>query len=69
MVHLFQVDVAKQAYHQEDTMAEAEEEGDDEEEEESTNPRDVGHNIYILAHQVNSRDICLILADYCGPVV
>lgn len=28
-------------------------EGEDEEEEHSTSPRNVGHNIYILAHQVS----------------
>ena len=46
-----QVDVAKQAYYQAEGMEEEEEL--DDEDDESANPRDVGHNIYILAHQVN----------------
>ena len=45
-----QVDVAKQAYYQAEGMEEEEEL--DDEDDESANPRDVGHNIYILAHQV-----------------
>ncbi len=52
----FQVDVAKQAYHQAEALdceqEEEEFEEEDGEDEEKTNPRDVGHNIYILAHQV-----------------
>ena len=43
------MDVAKQAYYQAEGM---EEEDLDDDEDESANPRDVGHNIYILAHQV-----------------
>lgn len=30
-------------------------EGEDEEEEHSASPRNVGHNIYILAHQVSQQ--------------
>ena len=40
---MLQVDVSKQAYYQTDQV---------EDDEDSANPRDVGHNIYILAHQV-----------------
>ena len=48
-----QVDVSKQAYHQAEAMDDEDDgEEEDEEEEEAANPRDVGHNIYILAHQV-----------------
>ena len=42
--------MAKQAYYQAEGMEEEEEL--DDEDDESANPRDVGHNIYILAHQV-----------------
>ena len=52
--------MAKQAYHEEEMEGEAtdeddnSEDGEDEEDEgeERTHPRHVGHNIYILAHQV-----------------
>ena len=53
-----QVEVAKLAYHQAEaledgnTQGNLEEEELAEEEELKTNSRDVGHNIYILAHQV-----------------
>ena len=40
-----QVDVIKVAYHQEESIVV--------EDKESIHPRDVGHNIYILAHQVS----------------
>lgn len=53
-----QVDVSKQAYYQAEQM-EDEEETEDDEEDESANPRDVGHNIYILAHQVTSKTYIL----------
>ena len=62
---MLQLDVAKTAFYQVESMEEesgmhgkANDEGyfDDEEasaeEEDKTNSRDVGHNIYILAHQV-----------------
>ena len=42
---VFQVEVSKQAYHEESSEA-----GDDDDG--TINPRDVGHNIYILAHQL-----------------
>ena len=45
-----QVDVAKQAFHSEDTSCEDDEE---EEEEREASPKAVGHNIFILAHQVS----------------
>ena len=57
-----QVDVAKAAFHQGEAMEEDAEDGqkegkkddsdDGEDDEETTDCRDVGHNIYILAHQV-----------------
>ena len=47
-----QVDVTKQAYHQAEMMDEAEDLDSPDDDEETANPRDVGHNIYILAHQV-----------------
>jgi hypothetical protein len=60
------VDVAKTAFHQVESMEEEEEEsgqkakgdgstaGDDDSDggDQKTNCRDVGHNIYLLAHQV-----------------
>jgi len=57
------VDVSKLAYHQVDSMEEEENNGKlgpigvagveaQEEDDDKTNSRDVGHNIYILAHQV-----------------
>ena len=51
--------MAKQAYHEEELEGEGLEEeedsedGEEEDEEERTHPRHVGHNIYILAHQVS----------------
>ena len=48
----------KQAFHQEDSLEDAEEMEEDDDEE-SASPRDVGHNIYILAHQV-PKDAMLI---------
>ena len=46
------MDVAQHAYYQEEIMCE-EDEDDEDDEVERINPRDVGHNIYILAHQVS----------------
>lgn len=53
------MEVAKLAYHQVEIMEEEQENGKgdeepsgEEEDEDVTNSRDVGHNIYILAHQV-----------------
>ena len=42
----------KKAYMQGEIEVEEPQEGEDEEEEHSASPRNVGHNIYILAHQV-----------------
>jgi hypothetical protein len=51
-----QLDVAKVAFHQEDETSAAEGDGDqksgDDDDDGKVNPREVGHNIYILAHQV-----------------
>uniref|UniRef100_A0A3Q2EE34 Inositol 1,4,5-trisphosphate receptor n=1 Tax=Cyprinodon variegatus TaxID=28743 RepID=A0A3Q2EE34_CYPVA len=46
------VEVIKKAYMQGEIEVEEPEEGEDEEEEHSASPRNVGHNIYILAHQL-----------------
>lgn len=43
----------KKAYMQGEIEVEPPPEGEDAEEEHSTSPRNVGHNIYILAHQVS----------------
>lgn len=50
---LLQVEVIKKAYMQGEIEVEEPQEGADEEEEHSASPRNVGHNIYILAHQVS----------------
>uniref|UniRef100_A0A096LTL1 Inositol 1,4,5-trisphosphate receptor n=1 Tax=Poecilia formosa TaxID=48698 RepID=A0A096LTL1_POEFO len=47
------VEVIKKAYMQGEIEVEEPEEGEDGEEEHSASPRNVGHNIYILAHQVS----------------
>jgi hypothetical protein len=65
------VDVAKTAYHQVESLEEEEEEcgqkakggrssgseddDDKDDDDEMANCRDVGHNIYLLAHQVNGQ--------------
>lgn len=48
-----QVEVIKKAYMQGEIEVEEPQEGEDGEEEHSASPRNVGHNIYILAHQVS----------------
>lgn len=48
-----QVEVIKKAYMQGEIEVEEPAEGEDGEEEHSASPRNVGHNIYILAHQVS----------------
>lgn len=62
--------MAKQAFHSEDT----EEEDEGEEDSEEASPKAVGHNIYILAHQVRllckyslslgCQSVCLIHRNY-----
>lgn len=47
---LFQVEVIKKAYQQGEADFDDDEENS---EEHAASPRNVGHNIYILAHQVN----------------
>ena len=47
-----QVEVIKQAYQQEDIEVDEDDEIGGDDEEEPISPREVGHNIYILAHQV-----------------
>ena len=62
--------MAKQAYHEEEMEGEVtdeddhSEDGEEEEEEgeERTHPRHVGHNIYILAHQVSHWQFSLLLS-------
>lgn len=57
--HVFlQVEVIKKAYMQGEIEVEEPQEGEEGEEEHSASPRNVGHNIYILAHQV-SHQLCL----------
>ncbi|XP_053725240.1 inositol 1,4,5-trisphosphate receptor type 1 isoform X1 [Synchiropus splendidus] len=46
------VEVIKKAYMQGEIEVEEPQEGEEEEEEHSASPRNVGHNIYILAHQL-----------------
>lgn len=48
-----QVEVIKKAYMQGEIEVTEPEEDEDGEEEHSASPRNVGHNIYILAHQVS----------------
>lgn len=48
-----QVEVIKKAYMQGEIEVEEPQEGEEGEEEHSASPRNVGHNIYILAHQVS----------------
>ncbi|XP_070192864.1 inositol 1,4,5-trisphosphate-gated calcium channel ITPR1-like isoform X2 [Littorina saxatilis] len=55
------VDVAKQAFHSEDTV----EDDEDEEEEREASPKAVGHNIFILAHQLSQHN--KILAELLKP--
>jgi len=45
------IDVACGAFHQEEVLSEEEDEGDDDAEE-AVSPKEVGHNIYILCHQL-----------------
>ena len=60
--------MAKQAYHEEELEGEGLEEDEDsddgeedeDEEMERTHPRHVGHNIYILAHQVSDSVTSLV---------
>lgn len=47
------MEVIKKAYMQGEIEVEEPPEGEDGEEEHSASPRNVGHNIYILAHQVS----------------
>lgn len=48
MITVVQVDIAKNAFHQEASI-----DDEDEEEGKDASPKDVGHNIYILATQVS----------------
>lgn len=48
-----QVEVIKKAYMQGEVEVEHSEEDGEGEEEHAASPRNVGHNIYILAHQVH----------------
>lgn len=57
-----QVEVIKKAYMQGEIEVKEPEEDEDEEEEHSASPRNVGHNIYILAHQVS----LVLFKGYCG---
>ncbi|PVD24858.1 hypothetical protein C0Q70_15345 [Pomacea canaliculata] len=55
------VDVAKQAFHSEDTI----EDDEEEEEEREASPKAVGHNIFILAHQLSQHN--KVLAELLKP--
>ncbi|XP_076468931.1 inositol 1,4,5-trisphosphate-gated calcium channel ITPR1-like isoform X4 [Babylonia areolata] len=55
------VDVAKHAFHQEDTV----EDDEEEEEEREASPKAVGHNIFILAHQLSQHN--KVLAELLKP--
>nr|XP_054750035.1 inositol 1,4,5-trisphosphate receptor-like [Lytechinus pictus] len=50
------VEVIKQAYQQEDLEVDEDEEMGGDDEEEAISPREVGHNIYILAHQLSQHN-------------
>ena len=56
-----QIEVAKQLYQQDHDMMDLHER-EDEDGEDEVSPREVGHNIYILAHQVRSQ-IMKVLED------
>lgn len=58
------MEVIKKAFLQGEVEVEGAKEGEDIEEEEehdAASPRNVGHNIYILAHQV----FCIVLCSSC----
>lgn len=61
-----QVEVIKKAYMQGEIEVEEPQEGEEGEEEHSASPRNVGHNIYILAHQVSH---LLSLKSACRHIV
>ncbi|XP_071509549.1 inositol 1,4,5-trisphosphate receptor-like [Diadema antillarum] len=50
------VEVMKQAYQQEEVERDEEEDIGDDDDEDATSPREVGHNIYILAHQLSQHN-------------
>lgn len=56
----------KKAYMQGEIEVEEPEEGEDGEEEHSASPRNVGHNIYILAHQVRNK-VCVKTSGWHYP--
>lgn len=60
LTRVLQVDAMKEAYAQDWRTEENEESAGDE-----IAPRDVGHNIYILAHQVGSEPLSLWLRFLC----
>jgi hypothetical protein len=67
--------VAKAAYHQVEAMEEdirhkiGDDGNDEDDDEDKTNSRDVGHNIYILAHQVLQEFIsCVKISKSCDNV-
>lgn len=67
--------MAKAAYHQVEAMEEdirhkiGDDGNDEDDDEDKTNSRDVGHNIYILAHQVLQELIsCVKISKSCGNV-
>lgn len=65
------VDVACRAYHQEEVLADGEHVDDlyncdDDQDEGGVSPREVGHNIYILCHQLaqHNKDLAALLKPY-----
>jgi inositol 1,4,5-triphosphate receptor type 1 len=56
------IDVACRAYHQEDAIDDDDDE-EDPDEENSVSPKEVGHNIYILCHQLaqHNKELALLL--------
>ena len=57
----FQIDVTCHAYHQHDELIEGSD--DNFGRNDQANPKDVGHNIFILAHQVYKQSTCLSVFD------
>ena len=59
------IDVACNAFHQSDNIEEVDSFTDNEENEEGVNPKEVGHNIYILCHQLaqHNKDLASLLKN------
>lgn len=57
------IDVACRAYHQGDAIEDDDDEADDSDDDNTVSPREVGHNIYILCHQLaqHNKDLAHLL--------